>query len=249
LKQKLHKAPAASETIDTSVSQKSENQLAEGPGSDSGPTSTQDNALPKIDKGQSRTRQDKNLEGKDLNLTDKQETKEQEVENLADMTISETEEVQKTFEPPRSKPAQTETQNISGLPTPSLKPESPAEAEQKTGEVQSSDKAMPKEVKEEVEGLADKKDAAQPGAKKGNYFVQLGSVSSPDKAEAEWKRLKSRYNNILSAQNHRIERADLGDRGVFHRIQAGPLPEDKAEKICAALKKAGKPGGCLVVSR
>ena len=43
-----------------------------------------------------------------------------------------------------------------------------------------------------------------------------------------------------------VQRADLKDKGVFFRIQAGPLPDrTTAEDVCAELKAAKQP--CLVV--
>lgn len=80
------------------------------------------------------------------------------------------------------------------------------------------------------------------------YFVQLGSVTSQDKARAEWQRLQSRYASQLAEQDYRVQEADLGERGVFYRIQAGPFSQNRARAVCKDLKEAGKTGGCLVVA-
>ena len=80
----------------------------------------------------------------------------------------------------------------------------------------------------------------------GSYYVQLGSVKSLDGASGEWGKLKKEYSAELGASPHRVQAADLGDRGTFYRIQAGPMSKDSASKICDSIKSQ-KPGGCLVV--
>ena len=80
-------------------------------------------------------------------------------------------------------------------------------------------------------------------------LVQVGSMTSQDRAEEEWSRLSSRYSDILKDRPYRIEKADLGEKGVFYRLQAGPFTRQVAQTICGELKKAGKKGGCLVVAR
>ena len=80
----------------------------------------------------------------------------------------------------------------------------------------------------------------------GSYFVQLGSVTSASGAEGEWNKLRKKYSEYLKNVSHRVQRADLGERGIYHRIQAGPMSKDSANRICGSIK-AQKPGGCLVV--
>lgn len=78
------------------------------------------------------------------------------------------------------------------------------------------------------------------------HFVQLGSVQSEEASAKEWKRLQRAYDDILTGLDYRVERADLGERGVYYRIQGGPLTEDQARDICDKIT-AQKPGGCLVI--
>jgi hypothetical protein len=40
-------------------------------------------------------------------------------------------------------------------------------------------------------------------------------------------------------------RVDLGDRGVWYRVQAGPLDEKQAHSVCSTLK--GRKADCVVV--
>ncbi|MGB0720686.1 MAG: SPOR domain-containing protein [Bdellovibrionales bacterium] len=92
---------------------------------------------------------------------------------------------------------------------------------------------------------ADIKPAAGFAISAGGKYVQLGSVKSESGAAQEWKVLQKKYPAELSAAKYRVQRADLGDRGVFYRIQAGPMSADSANTICGSIK-AQTPGGCLV---
>lgn len=79
----------------------------------------------------------------------------------------------------------------------------------------------------------------------GDYYVQLASVTSRMGAESEWKKLKSKYSSQLAGYSHRVETADLGARGTFYRIQAGPVSKAQANETCNAIKRID-PNGCLV---
>jgi cell division protein FtsN len=87
------------------------------------------------------------------------------------------------------------------------------------------------------------KETVPPAA--GDYYIQLGSVKSEDGAESEWKKIVAKYPSILSGYGHRVESADLGDKGVFYRIQAGPVSQEAATSACNAIKKIDA-NGCLV---
>lgn len=78
----------------------------------------------------------------------------------------------------------------------------------------------------------------------GDYYIQVGSVKSSDGAESEWKKIQDKY-SVLSGFSHRVEKADLGDKGVFYRIQAGPVSQATANSACNTIKQTD-PNGCLV---
>ena len=78
----------------------------------------------------------------------------------------------------------------------------------------------------------------------GNYYVQLGSVRSASTANSEWRNIQSKH-SVLAGMSHRVETADLGAKGVFYRIQAGPVTKARADAICREIKKK-TPSGCLV---
>jgi hypothetical protein len=78
--------------------------------------------------------------------------------------------------------------------------------------------------------------------------VQLASFPNAGAAERAWSTISQRYSDLLGGLEPAIERADLGDRGVYHRLQAGPLPDRaSASALCAKLKAQGQ--DCIVVSR
>ena len=76
--------------------------------------------------------------------------------------------------------------------------------------------------------------------------IQLGSLRSKALAEREWKRLAGRHNVLLGALTLHVQQADLGARGVFYRVQAGPLVTvQAAREVCRQLES--KKVGCIVV--
>lgn len=78
------------------------------------------------------------------------------------------------------------------------------------------------------------------------YEIQLASVRSRAEAEVEWKRLQRRHPALLGSLEPAVSRADLGVRGVYFRLRAGPVDSrDRARQICRALTDANV--GCIVV--
>jgi pyruvate/2-oxoglutarate dehydrogenase complex dihydrolipoamide acyltransferase (E2) component len=67
--------------------------------------------------------------------------------------------------------------------------------------------------------------------------IQLGAVHSPDAARAQWARLKREQPDLLGKLTAVAVRADLGDKGIFYRIEAGPLNEAAADRLCGELKR------------
>ncbi len=85
---------------------------------------------------------------------------------------------------------------------------------------------------------------AKPGASK--VYVQLLASRSQSDALGAWKQLQTRNGDLLGGLDSSIARADLGDRGVFYRLRAGPIDsEARAKSLCSAL--AGRKVSCLIV--
>ncbi len=78
------------------------------------------------------------------------------------------------------------------------------------------------------------------------YFLQLGAVRSAADAKQGWERLRQRQPDLLGSLSLATPRVDLGERGTFYRIQAGPIADAaQAEHRCNELKRRGI--GCLLV--
>jgi len=80
------------------------------------------------------------------------------------------------------------------------------------------------------------------------YRVQLGSYRESGKASKAWEMALASAPKLLAPVNHFVFQADLGaGKGVFYRLQAGPLPSrDSADSLCKQLKV--KKVDCYVVS-
>ena len=78
----------------------------------------------------------------------------------------------------------------------------------------------------------------------GAWVAQLAALKSEADAQAAWKRLQNANKDILGGLSSDIVRADLGAKGVFWRLRAGPVDEAQARSICAALAKRNQ--GCIV---
>ena len=79
----------------------------------------------------------------------------------------------------------------------------------------------------------------------GRYRIQVAAVRSQEGAESAWRTLKKKHADLLAALNLTVEWVDLGAKGVFYRVQGGPLTGPAAKKACAELHR--RKAGCLVV--
>ncbi len=80
----------------------------------------------------------------------------------------------------------------------------------------------------------------------GGLRLQLGAVRSAGMARAEWDRIKRTNPDLLGHLTAVAVRADLGDRGVYYRIQTGPIADSAiAERVCGELRQRRL--GCIIV--
>lgn len=115
-------------------------------------------------------------------------------------------------------------------PAPVVSPAPVPPAGQVTGQAESAAKVEP------ASGLA---------VTAGDYYIQLGSISAKDGAASEWGKIKKANAGELEGLSYRVQEANLGARGTFYRIQAGPMSKESASSLCDSIK-ARKPGACLV---
>ena len=77
------------------------------------------------------------------------------------------------------------------------------------------------------------------------YRVQLAALRAPDIAEIEWNRLRSKE-AALRDLPHQITQADLGERGIYYRLQVGRFDTiSEAKELCSDL--GSRNINCIVV--
>ncbi|MBX3454328.1 SPOR domain-containing protein [Ferrovibrio sp.] len=82
----------------------------------------------------------------------------------------------------------------------------------------------------------------------GSARVQLASLPEQSQAQATWTQLQRKFPAELGGLSPSFERVDLGARGIYFRLQAGPLRDRAAaQALCEKLSAAKQ--GCLVVGR
>ena len=105
-----------------------------------------------------------------------------------------------------------------------MQPEAPKMASAQAGPTKLGDK-------EKMEKEEAKPKGPQPG-------VHLASYRSVKQAEDGWKLIQRRHRTVLKDMDHEVAKVDLGKKGTYYRLKAGPLKSSgEAKKICADLKK------------
>lgn len=78
------------------------------------------------------------------------------------------------------------------------------------------------------------------------FKIQLSAVRTEAAARSEWDKLKKTHPSVLGRLSLNVEKADLGQKGVYFRIQAGPFADRAgADAACQELTK--QKAACLVV--
>ncbi len=90
---------------------------------------------------------------------------------------------------------------------------------------------------------------AEPEPVQKQYYIQLASLRSEAEARAAFGRIRDDFPSLVSGLDVFFPQADLGSRGVFTRIQIGPLNEAEARQRCADYTASARGGTCLVLSR
>lgn len=81
----------------------------------------------------------------------------------------------------------------------------------------------------------------------GGFLVQVSSQRSEAIALETFRELQRRYPSILGDRAPDIQRADLGERGIYYRVRVGYPTREQAITMCESLKAAG--GDCLLATR
>ena len=79
----------------------------------------------------------------------------------------------------------------------------------------------------------------------GDFLIQLGAFRNRERATQAWENVRDKFPDVVTGLKADIAEAELGARGTFYRLRAGPLfDRAEADKLCVALKARGQ--GCIV---
>jgi len=74
----------------------------------------------------------------------------------------------------------------------------------------------------------------------GAYVLQIGAYKSEGEANAAWKLTQAKHAALLSSLSSNVQKADLGDKGVWYRLRAGSFADkNAAAALCDRLKAEG----------
>ncbi len=116
-------------------------------------------------------------------------------------------------------------------------------------------RAQPKRAQPKAAPVADKANAGvrKPAAKgrrtanAGSFRVQLGAFRTFAKARNRGQGLQRQHRSLLGRLNMVVERVDLGTKGIFYRLRAGPIANKQtARSLCRTLGK--RRIACFLVS-
>jgi hypothetical protein len=88
--------------------------------------------------------------------------------------------------------------------------------------------------------------AGEVAAPADGFLIQIAALRSAQAAREEWRRLSAKHNEILGGLKLVLVRADLGAKGIYFRLRAGPFrTRETAKDACLSL--AERKIGCLVI--
>jgi hypothetical protein len=98
-----------------------------------------------------------------------------------------------------------------------------------------------------IEAKADKTTPDSPVAPSERVFVQVSAQKSESAAKSTYHGLRAKFPAIFGNLDPNIQRADLGNKGVFYRVRVGPFALADAQKICGSYKAVG--GSDCIIAR
>jgi hypothetical protein len=79
----------------------------------------------------------------------------------------------------------------------------------------------------------------------GSYLLQIGAYKSETEAMAAWKTYQSKHAALLAGFSPDVQRADLGEKGVWQRLRIASFADkDAALALCERLKAQN--GACFL---
>lgn len=90
--------------------------------------------------------------------------------------------------------------------------------------------------------------AAPQFAGNGPFVAQLAALQSEAAVDPAWRRLSSRAPQLFASAQLDVERADLGQRGIYYRVRAGYFADRaNAARFCDRIRQMGQ--DCIVAAR
>jgi hypothetical protein len=134
-------------------------------------------------------------------------------------------------------------------PPPEMSEPDPRERALTEPEVETSPAAAAAPVEEAPPVAGPPQLAPRPAfAANGHYVAQLAALQSEAATEAAWRRYASRAPDLFAQARLDVERADLGQRGVYYRVRAGYFADrDNAARFCERIRQMGQ--DCIVAAR
>ena len=87
--------------------------------------------------------------------------------------------------------------------------------------------SLPKKI--DVTKILEKKNEAE-------IWIQLGTFANEQEATKAWQNVSEKNADILGSNKIKITKSDLGDKGIFYRLQSGPFEsESTARDICKVM--------------
>lgn len=78
--------------------------------------------------------------------------------------------------------------------------------------------------------------------------LHLASLRSEQAAKREWSDLQHSFPDRLGEMPVEIRRTEVGEKGTFYRVLAGPLPSrNEAKEVCKTLKQKRAKQYCQVM--
>jgi cell division septation protein DedD len=94
------------------------------------------------------------------------------------------------------------------------------------------------------------KPAPKPAAKadEGKFVTQIAALRSNEAAVQAWRRLSQKSPDLFATVKQDIQVADLGEKGLYHRLRAGYFQDRAAaNRFCDGVRELGQE--CLVMTR
>ncbi|AZL15357.1 SPOR domain-containing protein [Rickettsiales endosymbiont of Stachyamoeba lipophora] len=80
------------------------------------------------------------------------------------------------------------------------------------------------------------------------YYIQIASLKTKEDAEKTWLNISNKYKSILGNMDHYIVTKEIPTKGLFYRLQAGPISSSTdARLLCSKLIKLNQP--CITAKR